>query len=273
MVVFPNAKINLGLQVVLKREDGFHNLQTMFYPVDLCDKLEILVDESIDGIEISTSGMSVGCSPEQNLIYKAWALLNENHNLPGINVHLNKVIPSEAGLGGGSSDGSFMLLALNKLFMLGYSTNELADMSLKLGSDCPFFIYNQPAFASGRGEDLSLVDPFLTESFIYIVKPPVSISTGKAFAGITPVASKFDLNKLPKTMRVDWPTMVENDFEKSLFPQFPELAEIKQTLYNMGAFYASLSGSGSALYGLFDHEVNFNKEFSNYFNWRGIIKV
>ncbi|MDE6754867.1 MAG: 4-(cytidine 5'-diphospho)-2-C-methyl-D-erythritol kinase [Muribaculaceae bacterium] len=274
MIKFVNAKINIGLNIVGKREDGYHNLETVFFPVGIengmpqqpepfDDILELSVDRSKpSGCRFQLMGRRLACSPEKNLVVKATTLfLRSYFELNGVpeeqgqlNVILDKNLPDGAGLGGGSADASFCLMALNEMFDEPFSENQLAKMALKLGADCPFFIYNTPCFAEGVGEKLIPIDLNLRGNWLLIAKPDVSISTKEAFAGITPKKPSFDLRFLPELPLERWKEMVVNDFEESLFPNHPELRELKEKFYEGGAVYASMSGSGSSIYGIFREE-------------------
>jgi len=250
MLRFPNCKINLGLYITGKRADGYHNLETVFYPVALKDALEI-VPAAEDAMHLS--GLAVAGNEADNLVLKALALLREQcpGKIPPIATYLHKIIPMGAGLGGGSADGAFMLSLLNDHFQLALTTDELAAKALQLGSDCPFFIYNQPHFAKGRGEDMSPIAIDLSPYSLQLICPDVHVSTRDAFAMITPKPASFDLRELPALPIGEWKHTVFNDFEQPVFAQHPELAAIKEQLYAQGAIYASMSGSGSALYGIF----------------------
>lgn len=265
MLVFPNAKINLGLNIVRKRSDGYHELETCFYPVPMQEALEIA--ES-DETQVAVTGIAVPQDGE-NIVLKAYKSLKEDHNLPPVKIHLHKCLPIGAGLGGGSADGAFTLSALNKLFKLDLSDEELMNYAVKLGADCPFFIKNKPMIASGIGEKLAETDLSLKGKFMVLVYPNLHISTKEAYAGVIPqkrtpsvteVITEYDIS--------DWKKHLFNDFEHSLFKKYPILNQLKKQLYESGAMYASMSGSGSSIYGIFDSnlEINF---FDNYKVWSG----
>ena len=262
MVVFPNAKINLGLNIIGKREDGFHDLETIFYPVKIIDALEIVENTDTEKITFTTTGNTVQGDLTDNLCVKAFHLIkNDFPKIPSAKMHLHKNIPMGAGLGGGSSDASAVLLLLNKLFDLNISTKKLHEYALQLGSDCPFFITNKPCFASGRGEQLRAVEIDLSNYKILIVHPAVHVNTALAFQGLE--QSNFSLpGELQSNILRDistWQGTVKNDFELSVFKQFPEIEAIKNKLYEAGAIYSSMSGSGSAVYGIFPNEVASDK--------------
>ena len=254
MIVFPNCKINLGLNIVNRRPDGYHNLETVFYPVNgLFDAMEVTkADASINAYTLQLHGNSIDCEPEKNLVVKAYQLFIKQFNsLPSIDIHLIKHIPSGAGLGGGSSDAAFMLKLLNDMFEKHLSTKQLEDLAAQLGADCPFFIHNKPTYAKGIGDVFSPIDLSLKDYQIIIVKPNVFISTKEAFANILPHQPSESIIDIIKSPIHEWRHYLTNDFEASIFPQHPEIANIKLQLYEKGAEYASMSGSGSSVFGLF----------------------
>ena len=261
MISFPNAKINLGLYVERKRPDGYHDISTVFYPIKLQDILEIVKSEKTT---LTTTGNKVDCEFEKNLVVKAYRMLEKEFYLPPVDIFLHKHIPDGAGLGGGSADASVMLRLLNDLFELGLSDQELAQRAAKIGADCPFFIYNTPKAASGIGDIFTEVDVNLKDYKIVVVKPDVYISTAAAYAGIQPNDKReysiVDILKMPIGK---WKGLLVNDFETSVFSQHPELAEVKESLYQAGAVYASMSGSGSAIYGIFDNDIMADKYVEN----------
>jgi len=234
--------------VVSKRNDGYHNIETVFYPVKLFDALEFVISEKT---ELSTTGIKIEGNTNDNLILKAYRILKKDFNLPEIKFHLHKNIPLGAGLGGGSSDAAFTFKALNSFFNLGISTEKLKDYAALTGSDCPFFIENKPAKASETGNKLMPVNIDLTQYEIVILKPPVAISTAEAYKNITPALPDFDLQDLCNLPIENWKKTVVNDFEKYVFKVFPEVRKLKEKLYEAGAIYASMSGSGTAVYGVF----------------------
>ncbi|GMO35778.1 MAG: 4-(cytidine 5'-diphospho)-2-C-methyl-D-erythritol kinase [Candidatus Azobacteroides pseudotrichonymphae] len=249
MIAFPNAKINLGLHVIARRSDGYHDIETIFCPIDLCDILEIV---SATQTKFIQSGIPMDCKISNNLVMKAYQLLKKHYNLPEITIHLRKNIPIGAGLGGGSSDASFMLYLLSNLANLCLSIEELEAYAKQLGSDCPFFIRNKPVFAKGIGNIFTPIELDLKKYNLALVTTNIHISTSEAYTNIvvshTPRESLTDIIHYP----VDkWKNRLVNDFEEDIFPLYPEIREIKQELYNQGAIYASMSGSGSSVYGLF----------------------
>ncbi|ALO16961.1 4-diphosphocytidyl-2-C-methyl-D-erythritol kinase [Salinivirga cyanobacteriivorans] len=252
MVVFPNAKINLGLNVRYKRDDGFHELETIMLPVPMVDILEIL---PADKTELFESGITLKGTPmEQNLIYKAWSLLKTQYDIPAIKIYLHKKIPSGAGLGGGSADAAFAIRALNEMFELNLSPLEMKKKAAMLGSDCAFFIENEPALATGRGEKLEPVQVDLKGKYLLLVVPGLHVSTAEAYGNIKPHESERLVRYVVTQPANTWQNDLINDFEASIFPVYPELKNIKENLYAHGAFYAAMSGSGSAIYGLFNDE-------------------
>ena len=248
MIALPNAKINIGLNVVSKRPDGYHNLETVFLPVQLSDILEIVPSGKL---EFTTSGLEIEGEPEHNLVLKAYRLLKKDFDIPPVKMHLHKIIPFGAGLGGGSSDAAYALKMLNNQFILKLDTETLREYAARLGADCPFFIDNKPAFASGIGDELFPVSLDLTAYKIVIAKPDCMVSTAEAYRNVFPKESSFNLREIVNLPVEEWRNTIKNDFEDSIFPLYPEIRKIKETLYELGADYASMSGSGSAVYGIF----------------------
>lgn len=248
MISFPNAKINIGLNIVSKRTDGYHNLETIFYPVQLKDALELV--ES-DETQFSASGTKIDGKPENNLVFKAYKILEQDFKLPPVKLHLHKVIPFGAGLGGGSADAAFTLKMLNEFFKLKISTEKLESYASKIGADCPFFINNKPTFASGIGDQFQHVSLDLSEYKIIIAKPNTSVSTPDAYRHVIPAKPEFNLRDIEQLPIEQWKISIKNDFETSVFQQYPEIEVLKNSLYAGGAIYASMSGSGSAVFGIF----------------------
>jgi 4-diphosphocytidyl-2-C-methyl-D-erythritol kinase len=263
MIVFPNCKINLGLNITAKRADGYHDLETVFYPVGWKEVLEIQNSkfkiQNSGGVELTTTGLTVDGSSENNLCLKAYNLLKKDHpSLPAIQMHLHKTIPMGAGLGGGSADGAFTLKLLNKKFELNLSEAQLLDYALQLGSDCPFFILNKPCFAIGRGEMLSPVELDLSKYHFVIVHPGIHVSTADAFSKLVPKKPTVSVKEIVQQPIETWKGLLKNDFEEIVFAQHPEIAAIKNKLYDHGALYASMSGSGSAVFGIFNKYIDIN---------------
>ena len=252
MITFPNIKINLGPSITEKRPDGYHNLETVFYPVALEDALEIRTNpEAQQKFTLHQHGMEIAGNPENNLVVKAYLLLDKEFHLPPVEIHLYKHIPSGAGLGGGSSDAAFMLKLLNEHYNLQLSDNQLEDYAATLGADCAFFIKNTPTYAEGIGNIFSPIELSLKGYRIMIVKPDVFVSTREAFANIRPHRPEYPVREVIRRPVAEWKDTLINDFEASVFPQYPVIGEIKEELYHQGAIYASMSGSGSSVFGLF----------------------
>ena len=252
MLVFPNAKLNLGLYVTGQRPDGFRNLESVFLPLPWCDALEVLpAAEASAETTLTLTGIPVPGDPATNLCRRAYELLRADFNLEPVRMHLHKVVPIGAGLGGGSADAAFALRALNELFALKLSTDSLESYARRLGSDCAFFIENKPVFAYEKGDVFEQISLSLAGTSCKVVYPGLHISTTEAYARVTPHPPRHDLRRALRQPPETWRETVSNDFEDALTPIYPVLSEIKQQLYAAGAAYASLSGSGSAVYGLF----------------------
>ena len=268
MICFPNAKINLGLHVVGKRPDGYHNIETVFYPVPLADALEVV---EADAFSFSQTGIPLDAPVEKNLVVKALKLLQGKYPIPPLEVHLLKAIPSGAGLGGGSSDAAFMLRLLNDFCQLGIAAEALEGLAASLGADCPFFIRNAPVFASGTGNIFEPVGLSLKGYSICIVKPEVFVSTPEAYSLVTPSPPQVSLKDVIRRPVAEWREAMTNDFEEPVFRKYPLVGEIKDALYAEGAVYASMSGSGSSVYGLFKGPVSLEGRFPGHFVWNGTI--
>lgn len=286
MVVFPNIKINIGLFVTGKRPDGYHNIESIFYPVPWCEALEV-VDRVEDQrpyaegelkaiteqgkVRFHQYGLDIPGAAANNLCIKVYQLLEEWFNLPAVDMHLLKALPIGAGLGGGSADAAFCLRALKDFYQLRISDHEAMELLAKVGSDCPFFWKNQPMFVHGRGEKMHPIELSLKGYCVLVIYPNIPISTKEAYAGITPKAAPVDLHLLADLSIESWREVVHNDFEASVFPNHPELPAIKARLYEMGAMYASMSGSGSALYGVFSEAPDLDKDLIVFPHWVGLI--
>ena len=267
MICYPNAKINIGLNVVEKRQDGYHNLETIFYPIPLCDALEVVhYEDGATPYTFDNTGIEVDAKPEDNICIKALNLIKKKYEVPAIQIHLHKQIPFGAGLGGGSADGAFMLNLINKELKLNISQMELHEMAAQLGADCAFFINNKAAYATGIGDQLKTVNLDLSGYYIALIKPPVHVSTPEAYSGIVPKPSKESLVDLIHLPVEQWKHHIKNDFEKSVFTNHPEIGKIKMDLYEAGALYASMSGSGSSVFGLFTEEPQLKLK-NTYFSW------
>jgi len=269
VIVFPNSKINLGLRILKKREDGYHDLETVFYPVPLKDALEIIPlksGEHSSAFPFTISGIEVTGQPTANLCVRAYKLLRKDFpDLHKIKMHLHKVIPSGAGLGGGSADAAFTLVLLNKMFGLGIAQKQLLQYAAELGSDCPFFIINTPCYATGRGEILEEVIVDLSAYSIVIVNPGIHIDTGMAFVNITPALPDLSVREIIQQPVEQWKDELLNDFEKVIFPQHRAIVDIKEALYSKGAIYASMSGSGSSVFGIFPKELQLHLNFPTHY--------
>jgi 4-diphosphocytidyl-2-C-methyl-D-erythritol kinase len=269
MIAFPNCKVNLGLHILRKRPDGFHDLETVFYPIPIYDAIEIVQSPGIDhDVEFTSSGLVVDSSPEHNICVRAYRLLKKDFpELASVRMHLHKVIPLGAGLGGGSSDGAFMLTLLNKKFGLAITENQLINYALQLGSDCPFFIKNRPQFATGRGERLEDIAIDVSCYRVVVINPGIHVLTGKAFERIKPNSERASIRDIIFKPVQEWKDYLKNDFEESLFSLYPEIQTIKEQLYQKGAVYASMSGSGSSVFGLFEKNTDLQFDFpSHYLN-------
>ena len=254
MIVFPNCKLNLGLHIVSKRADGFHNLETVFLPFNFKDALEIIMSpDNKTAFSFTSSGLSISGDIKDNLCYKAYALVtNKYPQIPDIQMHLHKTIPMGAGMGGGSADAAFTVKLLNQLFDLKMSLNEMHEMAAALGSDCPFFIKNKPCFATGRGEVLEEINLDLSAYKILAIHPGIHINTAWAFSQIQPTTPVQSIKEIISQPISTWKSALINDFEEPVFKKYPELNEIKTSLYASGAVYASMTGSGSAIFGIFE---------------------
>ena len=257
MITFPNAKINLGLNIIEKRPDGYHNLETIFFPINLQDALEVTRQEGNNKeYTLRISGMTLDGDPEENLVVRAYKLLKNDHpQIQPIDIHMYKHIPAGAGLGGGSSDAAHMIKLLNEKFALGLGAGQMEKYATQLGADCAFFIKNQPVFASGIGEIFEPIELSLKGYHIVLVKPDIFVSTRDAFSQIKPERPAVSLKEILKQPIESWKGSMKNDFESSVSQKYPEIAAIKDELYDLGAVYASMSGSGSAVYGIFREPI------------------
>ncbi|MCF8377987.1 MAG: 4-(cytidine 5'-diphospho)-2-C-methyl-D-erythritol kinase [Bacteroidales bacterium] len=260
MITFPNAKINLGLSITEKREDGFHNIRTLMLPTSLLDALEF-VEAKKDSF--SLSGINIPGDPGENLVMKALNLVRKKYEIPQLKVHLHKNIAAGSGLGGGSSDASFMIKMLNDYFKLGMDVSEMQKIAATLGSDCSFFIKNTPQIATGRGEILEEIEFRLPSGYLYIFRPDFSISTQNAYSGIAINQNPPSIERLIRNDISDWKHSIFNEFERKIFEQFPAMKSIKSAIYQSGAIYASMSGSGSAIYGIYTEKPKINHELES----------
>lgn len=269
MIYYPNAKINIGLNVVAKRPDGYHDLETVFYPINLQDAIEMNViedDVPMCGYRLKVTGNTLGGTPEDNLVIKAYKLLKSDYDIPDLSFNVFKHIPTGAGLGGGSADAAFTIKAINDKFRLGLTDSDMEKYASILGADCPFFIKNRPVMATGIGNVFHPIKLSLKGMHLLLIKPDVYVSTADAYRNVTP---KRPMQSLPELLQqpIDtWKDTVKNDFEDSVFCKYPEIAAIKDKMYDMGALYAAMSGSGSSVFGFFKEPVAYVDEtFAGYF--------
>ena len=251
MVLFPNAKINIGLNILRKRVDGYHDIETLFYPIGLKDALEY-VENGRNQVRLVCTGLPIEVEQEQNIVVKAYRILQEDHKLPGLDIHLHKVIPSGAGLGGGSADAAFFLKSLNEHLELKIPPGNLKAYAGRLGADCSFFLENKAAYATGTGDHLSAVDLSLQGCHLLLVKPTFGVDTKMAYSGVQPKTYPYNFMEVILGGMNGWQEKIRNDFEPSLFVKLPELGKLKQKLSDLGAAFVSLSGSGSSVFGIFN---------------------
>ncbi len=256
MILFPHAKINLGLNVLFKRKDGFHEIETCMYPIPLFDVLEVIPNQTI---QFENSGLLIDGNFSDNLIFRAYQLLNEKFHLPNVYIHLLKQIPMGGGMGGGSSDATYMLKALNHLFNLQLSNKEISDFASQLGSDCPFFIEPTPKIATGRGEILKPISLDLSGFYLKLIFPGIHISTKEAYSKVRIDRNPVPIEEILKLEPEEWNGKLSNAFEFSAFSIYPQLKRIKESLYEEGALYASMTGSGSTIFGLFKNKPDNSK--------------
>jgi len=271
MTFFPNAKINIGLYIKGKRDDGYHNIESLFYPLALRDAIEFIVGEPGSGDELNISGFVTDCAAEDNLVIKALELMRKEYELPPLKIHLHKAIPPGSGLGGGSSDAAFMLRYLNRYFKLGIDDGQLTRMALQLGSDCAFFISNRPSFISGRGELIRDSSLQLEGKHILIVYPGINISTAEAYRMVSPAKEVSDLEKKTSMPPASWKDSIRNDFQEAIIQKHPLIGTIIEKIYDSGALYCSLSGSGSAVYGIFEGIPPRGHGYPGLWTWKGML--
>ncbi len=273
MISFPNCKINLGLRIIGKRPDGYHDLESVFLPLPVCDALELIQDPlmSPGNITFSSTGLELPGTASENLCVTAYRkLCHDFPELPAVRMHLHKVIPSGAGLGGGSADAASTFILLNEKFGLGLSSGQLHDYAAATGSDCPFFIVNQPCLVTGRGEIIERLHFSLAGHWLVLIHPGIHVSTSAAFAGIKPTKQEKRISQIISQPIATWKKELKNDFEENIFLLHPAISNIKDKLYALGADYASMSGSGSSVYGIFssdlveDDRLRIKKEFPEY---------
>jgi 4-diphosphocytidyl-2-C-methyl-D-erythritol kinase len=276
MICFPNIKINLGLQVINRRTDGFHNIESVFYPVSFCDMLEVIGDVSGQRgkMEFTTTGLPVAGALEDNLVYKAYLLLHRQFDLPAVKAHLHKLIPMGAGLGGGSSNAAYMIMLLNLKYNLGLTTAQMEEYAGQLGSDCAFFIRNTPAYLFGKGHEMEPHPLNLSGYYFVLLYANVHCNTALAYQHVAKrevLTPEQSLKKVLQQPVEQWKQTVENDFEQSVFLQFPQLSLLKEQLYAQGALYASMSGSGSAVYGIFRQKPQLDEELRPLVCYEGLL--
>lgn len=272
MVTFPKAKINIGLRVTGKRSDGFHDIETLFYPVNLCDALEFVVPGGkVTDDELTVTGIDIRTQNEKNLVIRAVRKMREKFPVPFLKIHLHKAIPTGAGLGGGSSDAACILKSINRYFNISLSEEDLRAYALELGSDCPYFIDPSPSIATGRGEKLTAVGSFLEGYNLVLINPGIHISTRDAYLNSTPAVPKKSLKQLIMNDPSEWKKYIKNDFEDFAFKLYPQIREIKKSLYLSGAVYASMSGSGSSVYGIFDRKPVVEDNLKEFVIYEGVL--
>lgn len=266
MISFPNAKINIGLSIVEKRPDGFHNIETVFYPLQIQDTLEIIKLNETETPRFTSYGINIPGNGS-NLCLRAYELLKKDYSLSTVDIRLLKNIPIGAGLGGGSADAAFALKLLNKLFELNLDAKQLESYARQIGSDCAFFIQNKPVFAKGKGDEFEEISLSFKDYSIVLINPNIHIGTAEAYANTKPEKPQKSVKELILLPVQEWRHYIKNDFEDSIFPNYPAIAEIKNKLYSLGALYSSMSGSGSSVYAIFSHMPEIKKEFPDYFVW------
>ena len=266
MIIFPNAKINLGLHITGKRSDGYHTIETIFYPIPLTDALEVVVS---DKTSFTQTGIKLDSLPEDNLVMKAYNLMSKKYKIPPLEIYLKKAIPSGAGLGGGSADAAFMLKLVDNMFECNIKYDKLEKIACSIGADCPFFIHNKPVIATGTGNIFISSGVSLKGYTIYLIKPPVTVSTKEAYSIVKPKKADFSLKELPSIPVPEWRNVLKNHFEPSVFDKYPVIGDIKEKLYSLGAEYAAMSGSGSSVFGLFKNAIS--PTFDDCFVWKGTL--
>jgi 4-diphosphocytidyl-2-C-methyl-D-erythritol kinase len=269
MILYPPAKINLGLYVTGRRNDGFHDIETLFYPIGLTDIIEFLPDGDLQEDVLTISGLEIPQSPQGNLILKACELMRAKFHLPFLKIHLHKRIPMGAGLGGGSSDGSFMLRGLADLLEDDVPISLMQTMALQMGSDCPIFLQDKPMIGKGRGEVLEEVSIDLSGHYLALFNPGIHVSTSIAFSKVTIAHPEKPLKELVAQPLAKWKGTLRNGFEDSVFRAYPEIKRLKTEIYSAGAIYSSMTGSGSAVYGIFDSKPVFDAMLKKSIVWQG----
>jgi len=272
MISFPKAKINFGLSILEKRPDGFHDIETIFYPIPLSDALEFVV---LPGKgkedELVITGINIRTRPEKNLVIRAVKRLRTGYPVPPLKIHLHKAIPAGAGLGGGSSDAARILRSINKCFRFAITETDLKNIALELGSDCPFFLNPVPSLGTGRGEVLKPVAPMLEGYHVVLLNPGILISTKEAYHNCRPAQREPGLEQLASSPASSWKKLIVNDFEDFVFKVYPQVEELKRTLYRSGAVYSSMTGSGSTVYGIYQDKPKITPKMKDYLVYEGIL--
>ncbi|HUX96727.1 MAG TPA: 4-(cytidine 5'-diphospho)-2-C-methyl-D-erythritol kinase [Bacteroidales bacterium] len=274
MVTFPKAKINIGLRITGKRDDGFHNIETLFCPIPLCDALEFVVaDDKQNSDILVVTGIETGGRPEDNLVMKAVSMLRESYTFPFLKIHLHKAIPAGAGLGGGSSDAAYILNGINKCYGLNLDSKKLKYIALELGSDCPFFIKATPAYGTGRGEILvTYGEQIFNNHYMILLNPGIHVNTGDAYKNCTPASPVHLLSELIENLPADkWKNVIVNDFEDYVFSRHPLVGMLKEELYRSGAIFSLMSGSGSSVYGIYKNKHSVPEKLKEYLVWQGFL--
>jgi 4-diphosphocytidyl-2-C-methyl-D-erythritol kinase len=272
MISFPKAKINIGLRVTEKRPDGFHNIETIFYPIALSDALEFVVSQgNRKEDELVITGINIRTKPEKNLVLRAVKRLRLDYPVPPLTIHLHKVIPAGAGLGGGSSDAACMIRSINKCFRFDISDDDLKGIGMEIGSDCPFFLNPVPSVGTGRGEVLKPIDPFLEGYHIILLNPGFLISTREAYYNCFPSRRDINLEDLIKRPVSEWKKSIVNDFEDFVFKVYPMVSELKEAIYKAGAVYSSMTGSGSTVFGLYKEKPHITDKMKEYLIYEGVL--
>jgi 4-diphosphocytidyl-2-C-methyl-D-erythritol kinase len=256
MIVFPNAKINIGINITARRPDGYHNIETIFYPIKIFDAFEAL---PANKLSFESSGIDIPGRAEDNLCIKGYHLIGRDHKLPPLNIHLHKNIPIGAGLGGGSADAAFFIKLINTQFNLGLTTDQMLDYARQLGADCAFFIENKPVFAFEKGDQFETIRLDLSRYHLVLVMPPAHVSTSEAYRGVKPAEIKDSLYELITEPVKNWKHFIKNDFEESVFKNHPVIRGVKAALYEAGALYASMSGSGASVFGIFNEKPDLSE--------------
>lgn len=272
MLEFSNAKINLGLNIIEKRQDGYHNIESVFYPIPWCDVLEVVPAQDFS---FTISGLEIPGDSNQNLILKAYNLIKESdyiRNEIDVKIHLHKLLPMGAGIGGGSSNGAFTLKLINQVLSLNLSQETLERFAGKLGSDCPFFIENKPRFCFGKGTDFEEISLSLKGKYIILINPEIHVATQEAYSFITPKKPEKSIKEIIKLPISEWKNNLVNDFEAGVGKKYPEILQVKEKLYQNGATYASMTGSGSTLYAIFEKEIDLSNLFPYFTYWSGFLE-